>query len=55
MKRKTSLINQGKRLYDAPQCLCFSSFVENSILTGSPFNVTTEKFGIASEDDNDWM
>lgn len=53
MKRKTSLINQGKRLYDAPQCLCFSTFVENSILTGSPFGVSTENF--VKEDDNDWM
>lgn len=55
MKRKTSLINQGKRLYDAPQCFCFSTSVESSILTGSPFGVTTQDFGKQTEDDNDWM
>lgn len=55
MKRKTTLISQSKRLYDAPQCLCFSTFVENSILTGSPFSVATENFETRTENDNDWM
>ena len=53
MKRKKSLITLGKSPYDAPQCFCFSTSVESSILTGSPFSVTTENF--QTEDDNDWM
>ena len=53
MKRKKSLITLGKGPYDAPQCVCFSSSVESSILTGSDFTVKTEKFDVG--EDNDWM
>ena len=55
MKRKKSLITLGKSPYDAPQCFCFSTSVESSILTGSNFTVNTEKFSVDVEDDNDWM
>ncbi len=54
---KTNTENSIRLAYSAPEttCLELSPMMESCVPAGSPFGVSTQKYGIQDENEDDWM